>query len=77
MTIEELAAASQRELESIRNEMATREELKATEDNILRAIERLGDRISVYASRWNNEFERLTDTVRNLETRPRTRDSPS
>jgi hypothetical protein len=77
MTIEELAASSQREFESIRDEMATREELEATEDNILRAIERLGDRVSVYASRWNNEFERLTDTVCNLEARPRTRDAPS
>jgi predicted nuclease with TOPRIM domain len=77
MTIDELVALSQREFESIHNEMATREELKATEGNILRAIERLGDRLSAYASRWNNEFERLTDNVHNLESRTRARDAPS
>jgi hypothetical protein len=67
MTIDELVAVSQREFESIRNEMATREELRAAEDNILRAIERLGDRVSVYASRWNNEFERMADNIHNIE----------
>lgn len=77
MTIEELAAVSQREFESIRNEMATREELKAAEDNILRAIEHLGVRLSVYASRWNDEFELLADDVRNIESRIRARDAPS
>jgi hypothetical protein len=77
MTIDELAALSQREYESIRNEMATRDDLKATEDNILRAIEHLGDRLSAYSSRWNNEFERLADNVHNLESRFRVRDSPS
>jgi len=67
MTIDELAALSQREYESIRNEMATREELKAAEDNILRAIEHLGARLSVHASRWDNEFERLADNLHNLQ----------
>lgn len=75
MTIDELAAISQREFEGIRNDMATREELKATEDNILRAIERLGDKISVYASRWNNEFERMADNIHNIESRFRSRDA--
>jgi hypothetical protein len=77
MTIDELAIVSQREFESIRNEMATREELKATEDNILRAIERLGDRVSVHASRWNTEFERLADNVQNIESRIKGRDATS
>jgi hypothetical protein len=76
MTIEELAVISQRECESIRNETATREELKATEDDVLRAIEHLGVRFSVYASRWNNEFERLADNVQSLESRIKARDSP-
>jgi hypothetical protein len=76
MTIEELSISSQREFESIRNDMATREELKATEGNILRAIERMEDRLSVYASRWNGEFERLTDNVRTIESRQRPRDAP-
>jgi hypothetical protein len=77
MTIDELVAVSQREFEIIRNEMATREELQATEENILRAIEHLGDRLSVYAARWNNDFEHLADKVHNLESRFRVRDSPS
>jgi hypothetical protein len=77
MTIDELAAVSHREFESIRNEMATREELNSAEDNILRAIERLGDRVSVYASRWNNEFERMADNVHNIESRIRSRDASS
>jgi hypothetical protein len=77
MTIDELATLSQREFESIRNDMATREELKAMEENIVRAIERIGDRLSIYASRWNSEFERLADNVQNLENRIRARDSPA
>jgi len=76
MTIEELAAVSQREYESIRNEMVTRAQLKFTENNILNAIEHLGTRLAIYASLWNDEFERLADNVRNLESRIRTRDSP-
>jgi hypothetical protein len=76
MTIEELSVSSQREFEIIRNEMATREELNVMEGNILRAIERMDDRLSVYASRWNGEFERLTDNVRGLESRLRPRDAP-
>ena len=75
MTTDELAAVSQREFESIRNEMATREELRAAENNILRAIERLGDRVSVYASRWNNEFERMADNIHNIESRLRSGDA--
>ena len=77
MTMDEVMTLSQREFESIRNEMVTREELKATEENILRAIERIGDRLSIYASRWNNEFESLADKVQNLENRIRARDSPA
>ena len=74
MTIEELAATSQREYESIRNDMATREELKVTENSILTAIEHLGTQLSIYASRWNGEFDRLADNVHNLEIRIRARE---
>jgi hypothetical protein len=61
MTIEELAAISQREYESIRNDMATRGELKAMEGAILRSLEGIGLQLSVYDSRWSNEFDRLHD----------------
>lgn len=77
MTIDELAVMTQREYESIRSEMATREELRAAENNILRAIEHLDGRLCVYTSRWNNEFERLADNVRDIENRLRTREAPS
>lgn len=69
MTMEELAAISRREYEDIRNEMATQEELKATEGNILRAIEGIGQQLSLYASRWNGEFENLADSVEAIEHR--------
>jgi hypothetical protein len=69
MTIEELAVISQREYESIRNEMTTREELKTTEGNILRAIESIGLQLAGYASRWNSEFDNLTDNVQAIEHR--------
>jgi len=69
MTIEELAASSQREYESTRNEMATRAELKVVEGNILRAIEGLGLQLGDYASRWNGEFDNLTDAVQAIEHR--------
>lgn len=69
MTIEELAAISRREYESIRNEMATREELKAAETNILRAIDGIGRQLAIYASRWNGEFENLSDSVRSMDQR--------
>ena len=71
MTIEELASFSQRELESIRNEMATRGELRIMERTILRAIEGVGSHLSSYASRWNSEFDRLSERVGELENRVR------
>jgi len=63
MTIDELAAFSQREYESIRNEMATREELRAAETSILHAIEGVGLQLSTFSSRWSDEFDRLTERV--------------
>ena len=69
MKIKELAAISQREFESIRNEMATREELKSTEGAILRAIEGVGVQLSQHALHWNAEFERLSDQVQDIGNR--------
>lgn len=67
MTVEELASISHREWESIRNEMATREELKAAESTILKAIEGLGLQLARYDAHWNAAFERLSDRVNDLE----------
>jgi len=69
MTIEELAVVSQREFESIRNEMATREELKTIEQTILRAVEGLGFQLAGYASRWSDEFDRLSDRIQDIGNR--------
>ena len=76
MTIEELAAFSQRELESIRDEMATRAEVRSMEGTILRAVEGVGQQLASYASRLSGEFERLSDRVHGLENRI-IRDDPS
>lgn len=66
MDNDQLAALLQREFESFRAEMATREELKATEGNILRAIEGLGVQLSQNAAQWSTHFERLSDHVHDL-----------
>ena len=69
MTIEELVSASHREFESIRNEMANRDELKATQSTILKAIEGLGLQLSRYDARWGAEFDRLSDRVDDIGSR--------
>jgi hypothetical protein len=62
MPVDELAAVSEREFESIRNEMATCEELKATE-HPFETSGHLGNRVSVRTFHWNTEFERLADNI--------------
>ncbi len=69
MTIEELAIISQRDYESIRNEMATRSELKSLENAILRSIEGIRLQWSVYNSRWSAEFDRIGDRISDIEGR--------
>jgi len=69
MTLEELAAASQHEFESIRSEMATKGDLRTVEATILRAIENVDLHLAGYASSWNEDFDRLDDRVQQLESR--------
>jgi hypothetical protein len=69
MRIEELAVIVQHEDESIRNEMATREELEAMGGTILRSVERVGQQLSMYDSRWSGEFDRLAARVHEIEGR--------
>jgi hypothetical protein len=66
MDIDQLAALMQREFERLHDEMATREELKAVEGNVLRATEGRGTQLSQYAARWNSDFGRLADRVHDL-----------
>ena len=69
MTIDELTVASQREFQAIRSEMATKEDLRSSETNILRAIEGIDLKISSYASRWTEDFAKLHDWVQELDSR--------
>jgi hypothetical protein len=81
MTIDDLATISHSQFEGLRREMATREELKATETVLLRALEGLGVQIAGYASRWDIEFDRLAGQVQELRDRSpstkQSRDSPA
>jgi hypothetical protein len=69
MDIDHLASLWQHDFDTIRAEMATRAELRAIEGNILRAIDNLGIQLSQHASRWNDDCERLSDRVQNVENR--------
>jgi hypothetical protein len=71
MTIDDLASAAQKEFETIRNEMATKKELKETTTEILRAIEALDVHLSAYASRTNEDVEALQGSVNELDGRVR------
>ena len=65
MTIEELAAASQREFTAIRSDMSTKEDVVT----ILRAIEGIDLKMSSYASRWTEDFSKLHDWVQEVDNR--------
>ena len=67
MTIEELAAISQHEIASIRRDMTTKDELRATEAAILRALEGLGAQIARHDSRWECQLDRIDDRLQELE----------
>jgi len=69
MDIDQLATLLQRELECLRDEMTTREELKAVEGKILRAIDGLSSELSRYTARWNGDFERLSDRIHDIDHR--------
>lgn len=57
MTIDDLAAATQQEFQAIRDEMATKDDIKT----VLRAIEGIDMHISAYASHWTEDFAKLHD----------------
>ena len=69
MTLEELAILAQHEFESIRRDMVTKAELKATEINVLRAIKNLDLHLSTYVSQWKDHFERVDDELKEFEIR--------
>jgi len=69
MTIDELAAISQHEFQNLRREMATKEDLRESQSTILRAIETLDLHLANYASRWDEDFERLDKCVQDLDHR--------
>ena len=71
MTIDDMAAAMQQEFQAIRSEMATKEELKETRTEILRAIEGIDVHLSAYASRSNEDIAKLQESVQELDGRVR------
>ncbi len=69
MTIDELAAASQREFAALREDLASKAALKESEKTILHAIEKIDLHLSSYASRWSDDFAHLHEWVKDLDSR--------
>jgi hypothetical protein len=76
MTIDDLAVAAQGEFETIRSEMATKEELKSSTKEILRAIESIDGHLSAYVSLWNEDFAKLRGLTQELDSRVRFLEKP-
>jgi len=65
--IDGLAAATQREFTAIRQEIATKDDVRI----ILLAIENVDVRLSSYASRWSDEFDSLEGRTTEIDDRVR------
>jgi outer membrane murein-binding lipoprotein Lpp len=66
-TVDNLAIATQQEFQSIRGEMATKEELKL----VLQAIESVDIHLSAYASRANDDIATLQELTQEHDGRLR------
>ena len=77
MTIDDFATAAQEEFQAIRSEMATREELKESKNDILRAIEGIDVHLSAYASQWNDDVTKLHELTQELDSRVRLLEKPN
>ncbi len=74
MTIDELAAATQKEFIAIRSEMATKTDIQTLRGDIsviLHVVEGIDMKISAYASRWTEDFAKLHDWVKEIDNRVR------
>jgi molecular chaperone GrpE (heat shock protein) len=71
MTIDDLASATQREFQEVRNEMATKFELNEFKNEILRAIDRVDTHLSAFASRANEDIVNLQESVQEHDGRLR------
>lgn len=67
MTIDDLAAMSQREFALIRETMATKEEMRALKVEILDAINSLGLHITSWQSDWDGRFKDLEHRMVEVE----------
>lgn len=67
MTIDDLAQAAEQEFQTIRKEMATKDDIKT----LLHAIEGIDLHLSAYASHWSEDFTKLHDWVQELDGRLR------
>jgi len=69
LTLETLARMTQGEFLALRRELATKDELRESTASILRAIEGVELKVSAYASRWTEDFDRLHGWVKELDGR--------
>ena len=69
--IEKLALATHLEFIALREEMATKDELRALEGRLSYAIGQVDAHLSAYATQWNRDFEGLNDRVDEHEGRLR------
>jgi hypothetical protein len=69
MTLEELAVVAQHEFESLRRDMATKEELRAAETNILRAIEGVDRHLLAHSSYWGDQVGQLDHRLQRIDKR--------
>ncbi len=69
--IEKLASATYLEFMAMREEMATKDELRAVDGRLSYAIGQVDAHLSAYATQWNREFEGLHDRVEEHDGRLR------
>mgnify|MGYP001572764263 CR=1 FL=1 len=65
MTIDDLAAIMKKGFD----QMASREDLKYTEERLVRAVSGFELKISSYASSWSRDFEKLHEWVKEIDER--------
>jgi len=69
LTLEALAAMTQRQFADFEKKVASKDELRESTASILRAIEGIELKVSAYASRWTEDFDRLHGWMKELDGR--------
>ena len=68
MTIDDLTLVTQQEFQHVEERFDRMEEIMGT---ILHAVENIDVRLSVYASRWDDDFSSLDEKVEEIDGRVR------